>query len=69
VAGALGVRLGGTNLYGGKPVAKPTIGDAVQQISQASWRSAVRLMYGAEALLLAGWLIIKYIFELTGVTG
>jgi adenosylcobinamide-phosphate synthase len=69
VAGALGIRLGGTNLYGGRPVEKPTIGDAVKQISQASWRGAVRLMYGAEALLLAGWLIIKYIFELTGVTG
>jgi adenosylcobinamide-phosphate synthase len=68
-AGALGVRLGGTNLYGGRPVEKPTIGDAVQQISRASWRGSVRLMYGAEALLLAGWLIIKYIFELTGVTG
>jgi adenosylcobinamide-phosphate synthase len=69
VAGALGVRLGGTNLYGGRPVEKPTIGDAVQLLSLASWRGAVMLMYGAEALLLAGWLIIKYIFELTGVTG
>jgi len=58
VAGALGVRLGGTNLYGGKPVEKPTIGDAVKQISQESWRGAIRLMYGAEALLLLIWLLI-----------
>jgi adenosylcobinamide-phosphate synthase len=58
VAGALGVRLGGTNLYGGRPVEKPTIGDAVKQISRESWRGAVRLMYGAEALLLVGWLLI-----------
>jgi adenosylcobinamide-phosphate synthase len=58
VAGALGVRLGGTNLYGGRPVEKPTIGDAVKQISQESWRGAVKLMYGAEALLVLIWLLI-----------
>jgi adenosylcobinamide-phosphate synthase len=63
VAGALGVRLGGTNLYGGRPVEKPTIGDAVQQISQASWRGAVRLMYGAEALLVVGWLAIAAFYR------
>ena len=62
VAGALGVRLGGTNLYAGKPVAKPTIGDAVQKISRASWLGAVRLMYGAEALMVVGWLVITKVF-------
>jgi adenosylcobinamide-phosphate synthase len=62
VAGALGVRLGGTNLYGGRPVAKPTIGDPAQELSQASWRGAVRLMYGAEALLVLGWLVISKVF-------
>ena len=62
VAGALGIRLGGTNLYAGKPVAKPTIGDAIQQISQASWRGAVRLMYGSEALLVLGWLLTTSMF-------
>jgi adenosylcobinamide-phosphate synthase len=69
VAGALGVRLGGTNLYGGRAVEKPTIGDPVNPLSQGSWRGAVRLMYGAEALLLAVWLLIKYLHELTGLTG
>jgi len=63
VAGALGIRLGGTNLYAGKPVAKPTIGDAIQQISQASWRGAVRLMYGAEVLLVVGWLAIAAFYR------
>ena len=62
VAGALGIRLGGTNLYAGKPVPKPTIGDAIQQISQASWRGAVRLMYGSEALLVLGWLLTTSMF-------
>jgi adenosylcobinamide-phosphate synthase len=61
VAGALGVRLGGTNVYAGKPVTKPTIGDAVQPLSHSSWCGAIRLMYGAEALLVGGWLIMTSI--------
>jgi adenosylcobinamide-phosphate synthase len=63
VAGALGIRLGGTNLYGGRQVVKPTIGDSVQQISQESWRGAVRLMYGAEVLLVVGWLAIAAFYR------
>jgi len=62
VAGALGVRLGGTNLYAGRPVAKPTIGDAVRILSQESWFGAVRLMYGAEALMVVIWLLITGMF-------
>ncbi|HZV83230.1 MAG TPA: adenosylcobinamide-phosphate synthase CbiB [Geobacteraceae bacterium] len=54
-AGALGVRLGGTNSYFGKPVVKPTIGDPLCPLDRRAWRGAVRLMYGAEVLLLAGW--------------
>ena len=55
-AGALGVQLGGTNLYFGKPVEKLTIGDPLRPLSHDSWRGAIRLMYGAEGLLLAAWL-------------
>ncbi len=61
-AGALGVRLGGTNVYSGIPVAKPTIGDASQPLSFSAWRDSVRLMYGAEALLVVGWLVISRTF-------
>jgi adenosylcobinamide-phosphate synthase len=60
-AGALGVQLGGTNHYFGKPVAKPTIGDAIRPLSLDSYRGAVRLMYGAEGLLVAVWLILTMI--------
>jgi adenosylcobinamide-phosphate synthase len=60
-AGALGVRLGGTNFYGGVPVPKPAIGDGRKPLSHSAWQGAVRLMYGAEGLLLAGWLIITKI--------
>ena len=63
-AGALGVQLGGTNIYFGKPVAKPTIGDPLNPLDAAAWRGAVRLMYGAEGLLLLAWGVIA----LRGVT-
>ncbi len=57
-AGALGVRLGGTNWYFGKQVAKPTIGDALRPLSPEAYGGAVRLMYGAEGLLVGIWLVI-----------
>jgi adenosylcobinamide-phosphate synthase len=55
-AGALGVQLGGTNRYGGVAVVKPTIGDPLAPPSRETYRGAVRLMYAAELLLIAGWL-------------
>jgi adenosylcobinamide-phosphate synthase len=58
-AGAVGVQLGGTNVYFGQPMAKPTIGDPLRPLDASAWQGAVRLMYGAEALLLAGWLAVK----------
>lgn len=57
-AGALGVRLGGTNFYFGKPVEKPTIGDHLRPLDAVAWRGAVRLMYGAEILLVILWLVM-----------
>jgi adenosylcobinamide-phosphate synthase len=61
-AGALGVKLGGTSVYSGIPVVKPTIGDPLKPLSFSAWRGSVRLMYGAEALLVAGWLVISRFF-------
>ena len=54
-AGALGVRLGGTNSYFGKPVEKPTIGDPSRGLSHDSYRGAIRLMYGSAILMLVAW--------------
>lgn len=54
-AGALGVQLGGTNYYSGKPVEKPAIGDQLRPLDRQAWTGSVKLMYGAEALLLIGW--------------
>lgn len=39
-AGALGLQLGGTHLYFGKPVEKPTIGDPVRKIERADVKRA-----------------------------
>jgi adenosylcobinamide-phosphate synthase len=52
-AGALGVQLGGTNHYFGQPVPKPTIGDANRPLDRRAWRGSIRLLYGAEILVLA----------------
>lgn len=57
-AGALGVQLGGTNSYFGKAVVKPTIGDPLRPLDRAAWAGTVRLMYGAELLLLLFWGVI-----------
>jgi adenosylcobinamide-phosphate synthase len=60
-AGALGVQLGGTNLYSGLPVAKPTIGDPLRPLSRDAYGGAVRLMYGAEGLLVGGFLLTNFL--------
>ena len=52
-AGALHVQLGGTHLYFGKPVAKPTIGDDLRTPKREDIRAAVRMMYAASGLMLA----------------
>ncbi len=60
-AGALGVQLGGTNRYFGLPVAKPTIGMVLKPLAVEAYRGAVRLMYGAELLMVVVWLTCKAI--------
>lgn len=52
-AGALHVQLGGTHLYFGKPVAKPTIGDDLRAPKREDIRTTVRMMYAASGLMLA----------------
>lgn len=59
-AGALGVLLGGANLYFGKPVIKPTIGNPLRTLTRDSWRGTVRLMYGAEGALALVWLCVYF---------
>ncbi len=51
-AGALGVELGGPNLYFGKLVDKPTMGDPVREVEVADIARANRLMYATSVLAL-----------------
>lgn len=53
VAGALGIRLGGTNWYDGKAVEMPYMGEPVRPLEPPRIREAIRLMY---ACSLVGWL-------------
>ena len=52
-AGALHIRLGGTHDYFGKPMEKPTIGDADRPAARADIARTVRLMMTASALMMA----------------
>ena len=52
-AGALGIRLGGTHLYFGKPVIKPTIGDDRRTPERKDIARMVRMLYVTAALTMA----------------
>jgi adenosylcobinamide-phosphate synthase len=62
-AGALGVQLGGTSSYSGQPVTKPTIGEPLRTLEVSAWRGSIRLMYGAELLLVGFWLILFSVLQ------
>ena len=51
-AGALHIQLGGTHTYFGKPVEKPTIGDADRSAERADIRLANRLLYATSGLMM-----------------
>ena len=51
-AGALGIQLGGTHMYFGKPVVKPTIGDALREPEPEDIDRTNRLMFVASGLLV-----------------
>ncbi len=51
-AGALGIQLGGTHDYFGKPVEKPTLGDPARKAEKKHIKDSLRLMYRS------GWLCL-----------
>lgn len=59
MAGGLGVRLGGVNYYDGRPLDKPTIGDAIVPLSPRHIRMANALMFVAAGLFLAVCLVVR----------
>jgi len=60
VAGALGVQLGGANLYFGQMVDKPTIGEATRPIEPRDILQANRLMLLSSALTLLAFLVLRH---------
>lgn len=65
-AGALGLQLGGTHLYFGKPVEKPTIGDAIRPICRADVKRANDLALLTAALALALFDVAPLLLMLLG---
>lgn len=53
VAGALGIRLGGLNYYGGKPSKKEYIGDMILPLTPGIFRKTRHILYVASALMVA----------------
>jgi adenosylcobinamide-phosphate synthase len=60
-AGALGIKLGGTNLYFGMPVYKPTIGESKRAIEKQDIKTAIFLMLGAYGVALGIIGVINFI--------
>lgn len=60
-AGALGIRLGGTNMYFGKPVYKMTIGESKRAIEKQDIKRAISLMLGAYVIALGLIGIINFV--------
>lgn len=58
VAGALGIRIGGNNVYFGKVVEKPTIGDPDREIYAEDIPKTIQLMYVSSTIALIIGLLI-----------
>ncbi|MGL5150866.1 MAG: adenosylcobinamide-phosphate synthase CbiB [Clostridium sp.] len=54
-AGALRIQLGGTNVYFGEVIEKPTIGDKINEINMSHIKGCNRLMISAEILFFILW--------------
>jgi len=61
MAGALGVQLGGLNMYFGQPSPKPTIGDPAVPLSKAHIPAANALMFVTSALFLVACLGLRHL--------
>ncbi|MDX9917765.1 MAG: adenosylcobinamide-phosphate synthase CbiB [Gudongella sp.] len=64
VAGHLGLELGGSNIYNGLIVDKPTIGDNLSKAKSKHISQAVDLMYKSEFLLMFIFVVVTIIFDL-----
>lgn len=60
VAGLLQIQLGGDNVYRGKLVKKPTIGDNLKDISRNHIIDTIEIMYRSEIVFLLIYILIQY---------
>jgi adenosylcobinamide-phosphate synthase len=60
-AGALGVQLGGTNWYFGRPEEKPTIGKPEKEMTVETYKGMIRLMYMSSFLAFVLALGIRFL--------
>lgn len=65
VAGALGIQLGGTNIYFGKAVYKPTIGDKDREIEIDDIKKTNKIMYISSILSLIIFTLIFLLIKTT----
>lgn len=64
VAGALGVRLGGANVYFGQVVEKPTIGDALKRLEPKDIADTIKIMHVSAFLTLVFGIMLWFLFLL-----
>lgn len=62
-AGALGVRLGGMNFYGGVASRKEYIGDSLSPLDERAYRGMIRLMYLTALIMAAACVTLTYLFR------
>ncbi|WP_291562186.1 MULTISPECIES: adenosylcobinamide-phosphate synthase CbiB [unclassified Clostridium] len=60
-AGAMKIQLGGTNVYFGEIVYKPTLGDRIKNLEARDIKQSIKLMYSSEILLVLISLILVVI--------
>lgn len=61
-AGAIGIQIGGSNVYFGKVVYKPTIGDRIKDLHYEFINHSIKLMYSSEILMVLIYAMIVIIY-------
>ena len=61
MAGALGIRLGGLSIYGGRVCARPFIGESKNCLQPQAVDEALRIAFVSSFLIIAGGLVLKWV--------
>ena len=62
IAGALGIQLGGTHLYHGIEVVKPTIGEPLRPVETEDINRTIKMLYATSTLALLLFCGLKLLF-------